>query len=292
MLRTKHERKSAVITAIILLLIAVGIIKFGMTYLDPPEEYGIAINFGNSDFGKGEPVTKTKKSTTPKVEEPQEQVVKKVQPVQKTETKEVIKEDVITEDTKEDVPVIEKKEIKKEITKKPIEKTEPNKEVQEKVEEVKPVEKPKPKPKPSKENQDALNALLNGNSTDGKQNGEGDDIIEGTKGKQNGDENSSKYYGSTNSGSGGNYNLAGRNALSKPKQQPNCQEEGIVVVRIQVDKSGKVIYALPGVKGTTNSAPCLLEPAKKAALATKWNADNKAPQKQTGTIIYKFSLTQ
>ena len=292
MLRTKHERKSAVITAIILLLIAFGIIKFGMTYLDPPEEYGVAINFGDSDFGKGEPVTKTKKSTSPKVEEPQEQVLEKVQPVQKTETKEIIKEDAITKDTKEDVPVIEKEEIKKEITKKPIEKTELKKKVQKKVEEVKPVEKPKPKPKPSKENQDALNALLNGNSTDGTQNGEGDDNIAGNKGKQNGDENSSKYYGSTNSGSGGDYNLAGRNALSKPKQQPNCQEEGVVVVRIQVDKSGKVIYALAGVKGTTNSAPCLLEPAKKAALATKWNADNKAPQKQTGTIIYKFSLTQ
>jgi outer membrane biosynthesis protein TonB len=290
MLRTKHQRKSAVITAIILLLIALGIIKFGMTYLDPPEEYGVAINFGDSNFGKGEPVTKTKKSATPKVEEPQEQVVEKTQPVEKTATKEIIKEDVITEDTKEDVPVIEKEEIKKEITKKPVEKPEPKKETPEKTKEVKPVEKPKPKP--SKENQDALNNLLNGNATDGKQNGEGDDVIEGTKGKQNGDENSSKYYGSTSSGSGGNYNLAGRNALSKPKQQPNCQEEGIVVVRIQVDKSGKVIYALPGVKGTTNSAPCLLGPAKKAALATKWNADNKAPQKQTGTIIYKFSLTQ
>lgn len=286
MLLTKHEQKSATITAIILLLIAFGIFKFGMTYLDPPEEYGVAINFGDSNFGKGKPVTKTKKSTTPKIEEPQQQVVEKVQPIQKTEAK----EDVITEDTKEDVPVIEKEEIKKEITKKPIEKTEPKKEITKKVEEVKPIEKPKPKP--SKENQDALNALLNGNSTDGTQNGEGNDNIEGTKGKENGDENSSKYYGSTTSGSGGNYNLAGRNALSKPKQQPNCQEEGIVVVRIQVNKLGKVIYALPGVKGTTNSVPCLLEPAKKAALATKWNADNKAPQKQTGTIIYKFSLTQ
>jgi outer membrane biosynthesis protein TonB len=290
MLRTKHERKSAVITAIILLLIAFGIIKFGMTYLDPPEEYGVAINFGDSNFGKGVPVTKTKKSTTSKVEETKEQVVEKVTPIEKIAPKEIVKEDVITEETKEEVTVIEKNAKKKEILEKPVEKVEPKKEIVEKVEETKPIEKPKPKP--SKENQDALNALLNGNATDGEQNGEGDDAIEGTKGKQNGDENSSKYYGSTNSGSGGNYNLAGRNALSKPKQQPNCQEEGIVVVRIQVDKFGKVIYALPGVKGTTNSAPCLLEPAKKAALATKWNADNKAPQKQTGTIIYKFSLTQ
>lgn len=64
------------------------------------------------------------------------------------------------------------------------------------------------------------------------------------------------------------------------------------MVRIQVDKNGKVIYALPGVKGSTNTAPCLLKPAKEAALNTKWNADNKAPSKQTGTIIYKFSLSK
>ena len=80
--------------------------------------------------------------------------------------------------------------------------------------------------------------------------------------------------------------------MSKPKEQPDCQEEGTVVVRIQVDKNGKVIYAQAGVKGTTNSAPCLLKPAKEAALRTKWNPDDKAPSKQVGTIIYKFSLSK
>ena len=67
---------------------------------------------------------------------------------------------------------------------------------------------------------------------------------------------------------------------------------GVVLLftRIQVDKNGKVIDALPGVKGTTNSAPCLLKPAKEAALRTQWNADPVAPSKQVGTIIYTFSL--
>ena len=79
------------------------------------------------------------------------------------------------------------------------------------------------------------------------------------------------------SGSGGNYNLAGRKALSKPKEQPDCEEEGIVVVSITVDKTGKVIRAVAGVKGTTNTAACLLKPAKEAALRTTWNSDSKAP---------------
>ncbi|TMM29171.1 energy transducer TonB [Polaribacter aestuariivivens] len=273
-LETKHKRKSALITLIILMLLVFAIFNYGMQYLDPPEEYGLAINFGDSNVGMGQPVVNSKK-TAPKVVEKKEEVVEEV----KETPKEIIKEEIITEDTTEDVPVVEKVEEKKK---------EPVKEVVKK--EVKPQEKPKPKP--SKENQDALNKLLNGNSSDGKPKGEGDDKIEGVKGKEGGDPTSSKYYGNTGSGSGGNYNLAGRKALSKPKEQPDCQEEGIVVVRITVDKNGKVISAIPGVKGSTNTAACLLKPAKEAALKTKWNSDSKAPSKQVGTIIYKFSLSK
>ena len=272
-LNTKHKRKSAVITAIILMLFIFGIFNYGMQYLDPPEEYGLAINFGNSNIGSGESVEKTKKFAAPKIEKEQqtkEDAVKEI-------PKETIQEEIITNNTVKDVPVVEKKKEEEKTTEKKV---------------VKEVPKEKPKPKPSKETQDALRNLLNGNASDGKPKGEGDDDELGVKGKEKGDANSSKYYGNTGSGSGGNYNLAGRKALSKPKEQPDCQEEGIVVVRIQVDKLGKVIYALPGVKGTTNSAPCLLKPAKAAALKTRWNVDKKAPSKQTGTIIYKFSLTK
>ncbi|KGL64373.1 energy transducer TonB [Polaribacter sp. Hel1_85] len=273
-LETKHKRKSAIITAVILLLLLFGIFNYGMQYLDPPEEYGLAINFGNSEVGSGEPVEKTKKISTPKVVEKKEVVEEEVKEV----PKEIIEEEIITNESSKDVPVVEKvKEVKKELVKEVVKKEVP---------------KEKPKPKPSKETQDALNNLLNGNSSDGKPKGEGDDKEVGVKGKENGNPDTNKYYGNTGSGSGGNYNLAGRKALSKPKEQPDCQEEGTVVVRIQVDKNGKVVYAQAGVQGTTNSAPCLLKPAKEAALKTKWNADSKAPSKQVGTIIYKFSLSK
>ena len=272
-LDTKHKRKSAVLTMIILLLLLYGVFNFGMRYLDPPEEYGLAINFGNSDVGRGEPVENVKQAEV-KPQEEQEQVEEQEQNNEEAPT-ETIKEDVFTEETSKDVPVVEKT---KEEKKKTIKKEEKKKE--------------KPKPKPSKATTDALNSLLNGNSKDGASQGEGDDDKDGVKGKETGDASSSKYYGNGGSGSGGNYNLAGRKALSKPIQKPNCQEEGVVVVRIEVDKNGKVIKAIPGVKGTTNSAPCLLEPAKQAALKTKWNADDKAPSKQKGTIIYKFSLSK
>ena len=276
-LDTKHKRKSAAITTIILLILLFVIFNYGMTYLDPPEEYGLAINYGDSNVGIGEPVERTKRVPTPKVLEKEEVVQEEVVQELLETPKEIIKEEIITDDTVKDVPVVEKKEEKKAPVKEVVKKEIP---------------KEKPKPKPSKETQDALNNLLNGNSSDGKAKGEGDDKKEGVKGNEKGDSDSNRYYGNTGSGSGGNYNLAGRKALSKPIEQPDCQEEGIVVVRITVDKNGKVINAIPGVKGSNNTAACLLKPAKEAALRTTWNADDKAPVNQTGTIIYKFSLTK
>ncbi|MCH3884605.1 energy transducer TonB [Tenacibaculum aquimarinum] len=271
-LDNKHKRKSAIITSILLLLLLYLVFNFGMKYLDPPEEYGLAINFGNSEVGSGEPVEKTK--TQPAEQKVEEQIVEEVKEI----PKEIIQEEIITDDTAEDVPVVEKV---KETPKEPV-KEEPKKEVP----------KEEPKPKPSKEAQNALDNLLNGNSSDGAPKGEGDDDKPGVKGNENGDPNSNKYYGNSGSGSGGNYNLSGRKALSKPIQKPDCQEEGTVVVSIEVDNNGRVIKAIPGVKGSTNTAPCLLKPAKEAALKTKWNADGNAPIKQKGTIIYKFSLSK
>jgi len=292
LLNTKHKKKSAVITALILLLMLFVIFNYGMAYLDPPQEYGLAINFGDSNVGSGKKVEKIKQKTVPEkvVEKVQEEPVEEIKEEVVETPQEVVKEKVITKETIDDVPVVEKvKEVKKEVT--------PKKEVIKKnlstpLKETKKKEQAKKKPTPSKATQNALNNLFGGNKSDGKPKGEGDDKEKGVKGKKDGDPNSSKYYGNKGSGEGGNYNLAGRKALSKPIEKPDCQEEGIVVVSIEVDKTGRVIRAIAGVKGSANTAPCLLKPAKAAALKTKWNADGKAPSKQKGTIIYQFSLSE
>ena len=158
-LDTQHKRKSAVITGVILILLLFGIFNYGMKYLDPPIEYGLAINFGNSDLGSGEPVENTKAQATQQQEEVVEEQVKET-------PKEVVEEEVITNETSDDVPVIEKSKEKKE-------------EVKEVPKEEKPKEKPKPKP--SKETTDALNSLLNGTSKNGTTTDEGDDNVAGTK---------------------------------------------------------------------------------------------------------------
>lgn len=286
-LDTKHKRKSAAITAVLLLLLLFGIFNYGMKYLDPPIEYGVAINFGNSEVGSGDPVENTQQAqqleeefveeepveevTEETTEEPQEEVVE-----------EAVQEKVITNDSAKEVPAVKETKPKKETKTQPVKK-QPKKE-------VKPTSKPKPKP--SKATTDALNSLLNGNSPTGSNKGEGDNKQAGVKGKENGDPSSTKYYGNGGRGSGGNYNLAGRKATSKPIKKPDCEEEGTVVVSIFVNKNGKVVKAIPGARGTTNSAPCLFKAAKDAALRTKWNEDGNAPNQQKGTIIYKFSLSK
>ncbi|KRP28493.1 MAG: energy transducer TonB [Cryomorphaceae bacterium BACL22 MAG-120619-bin32] len=271
-LDTKHKRKSAAITTLLVSLLVFVVFNFGMNYIDPPEEYGLAVNLGDLNVGFGEPVIDSEQNPIPNEEK---KTIDKVEEEVKESSKEVIQEKIISDETSKEVMVVQKKEIKtapvKEVVKKEVQKEEPK--------------------KPSKEAQDALNSLLNANSTNGKQKGEGDDTKDGVKGNEKGDPNSSKYYGNTGV-DGGNYNLSGRKALEKPIEQPDCQEEGTVVVRIEVDKNGKVINATPGVKGSTNTAECLLKPAKEAALRTVWNADSNAPAKQIGTIIYKFTLSK
>ena len=74
--------------------------------------------------------------------------------------------------------------------------------------------------------------------------------------------------------------------------QQECNQSGRVVVKITVDRSGKVVDAQPGVRGTTNSDPCLLEPARKTAFMHRWNPDSNAPSRQIGFVVVNFKLGQ
>ena len=99
------------------------------------------------------------------------------------------------------------------------------------------------------------------------------------------------YFGSPNSGSEiGGYGLNGRSLVNKGKVQQECNEEGRVVVKIVVNRNGKVTSAEPGVRGTTNNNPCLLEPARKTAFMHKWNLDSNAPSQQVGFVVVNFKL--
>ena len=117
-----------------------------------------------------------------------------------------------------------------------------------------------------------------------------DDNKSGDKGKPDGDKNGNSYTGGKGGSGGGNYRLGNRNALAKIKPEYTCEEYGIVVMTVRVNRQGKTTDAKLQLKGTTNTAACLVNRAKEAALKTKWEPDSGAPEVQIGTITYHFEL--
>jgi outer membrane biosynthesis protein TonB len=277
-LETTYKRQSAAITTVIMTILMVLIFFFGMTYLDPPEEYGIAVNFGTSDVGMGdiqptEPL-KSASKVLPNTEEVIEQTKSNVTPERNTE-------DVITQNTEDAIALKKQLETQKKLA----EEARLERLKKEAIAKQKAEEEAKRK---------KLDALIGGiNNANGKATGgEGNDNTAGDKGKITGDPNANGYYGNGGTGSGGDYQLGNRKPISRPKPAYICDEEGVVVVSIEVDVNGNVIKATPGVKGSTNTAACLMSQAKEAALKTKWSSDTNAPSKQVGTIKYRFSLSQ
>ena len=156
-------------------------------------------------------------------------------------------------------------------------------------EEVKP--KPTPKPQPSKATSDALSNILNGPKSDGiSKGGEGNDNIAGDKGSPDGNPYANSYYGSGGgTGTGSGWGLKGRKLSNTGKEVQKCNESGTVIVQIRVNRSGNVIAA-NYAKGTTNTDPCLVEPALATARKYKWNPDANAPETQIGFIVVNFRL--
>jgi outer membrane biosynthesis protein TonB len=260
-LETEEEKKSFAITTILFVIMFLLFCYFGLTSLDPPPENGIAINFGTTEFGSGEI-------------QPTEAIQSAPQP---TAAKQSASSDdeVLSQDIEEAVVM------------KKIKKAEPAKETAKEIIKPKPVESPKP----SKSTSDALSNLINGPKSDGKaKGGEGNDNVAGDKGSLNGNPYANSYYGSgSGSGNGRGWGLNGRKISSRGKEVQKCNEFGTVVVQITVNRNGNVIAA-KYTKGTTNTNPCLVEPAIATAKQYKWQPDSNAPETQIGFITVNFKL--
>ena len=289
---SKDEKKSLALTILVyaLILFLLFLARFwppsNMKLMGGGGGGGIEMNFGDSDYGMGDNY--------------KSEVLNVKDQAKATPTATSPDEDVISDDNSDAVAVIPKKD---NVKKTPVEVKK----------EVKPVVE---KPKVSKTANEALSSILSGNKG-----GDGNDGKAGNKGNANGNLNSNGYYGSgsgtgsgggngsgtgtgsgsgtgsgTGSGNGGGngsgsgYSLGNRKALSKPQPDYTCQEQGRVAVQVAVDRNGNTISVTAGVQGTTNTAKCLLDQAKIAAMNTKWQADSNAPEKQVGKIIYTFSL--
>ena len=293
------KRKSFVITTVIYILLL--LILFFIRFWPPANMQelaggggggGVTVNFGDTEFGSGnnfESDVLDVKNETKKVVKPTE-----------TAEDQIIAQENSTEEN--DVVIA-----KKPIIKKP------------KVEIIKKETQPVVvKPKVTKNTNDALANILKG----GNKGGDGNSSTRGNQGSSNGSLSNDGYGnggsgggtgggngsgngtgtgagsgsgsgGGSGSGSGGGsgYYLGNRKALSTPKPNSDCSNEvGNVVVEVTVDKSGNVIKAVPGVKGTTVTASCLKEQARLAAMNTKWQSKEDAPERQVGKIVYNFKL--
>lgn len=113
----------------------------------------------------------------------------------------------------------------------------------------------------------------------------------GNQGSPTGSVNSkNRGEGSGLGNSGVSYNLEGRGYQSLPLPEYKYQGEGRVVVEVSVDRSGKVIQANPGVKGSNTLDEYLLKAAKEAALRARFDANPNAAVVQKGIITYNFVL--
>ncbi len=265
-LDTKEKRRSFAITSAImatLLLFFVFVTVF--TVLDPPEESGIAVNFGNTQVGSGpvEPATPTRVTTTQ---------------VSSTSNSQVSNtENIITSEQVDQVPVI---------------KSQPTPQNDQPTENPATQKTEKVAPKPDAAVLDALNNITGSKALDGQNNsGEGPGDGVGNKGDINGDPYANTYYGNPGSGQGGKgYGLSGRGKIGGRGIEPDCTETGTVIVEIQVNRNGNVVNAIPGKKGTTNSAACLLEAARKSAMTYKFSPAQNARDIQIGFIEIIFKV--
>jgi len=291
-LDTRHKKKSFTLTTLLLSAFLLLLFYIGLTYLDPPIENGIAVNFGTMDYGSGEVQPTERVRSEPREVESQPEPQEVAEPAQPEETvvEEAPVEEVLTSNDEETIKLRQQEEAKR----KAEEEAEKAKAEAERIaREKREAEERKRQEQEAKKK--SVDALIGGiGKSDGTTTGsEGDDDKAGDKGQPDGDPYASSYYGAPGSGSGGGgYGLNGRSLANKGKVQQECNEEGRVVVRITVDRSGNVINAQPGVKGTTNNAPCLLEPARKTAMLHRWNPDSNAPAQQIGFVVVNFKLGQ
>jgi len=257
--RDKYQRRAALGTILVHLILVFLFYSFGLKYMDPKIEEGIAIEFGYVEEGMGEEITQSEEIQTEVLEQVQD--VEASAPEEQTE----ISEEVVTQDV-EDAPVItEEKE-------------------EEKIEEQAPVEEEEKKPQASDELQQALSSLFQ--STENSQSGTTES--EGAQGDQSGSvEGAEEAVGGEGNSSDG-YELGDRKAIRKPKPNYSCNETGRVVIRVWVNAGGQTYKAELDLKNTTDTSPCLVREAKAAALKTTWLADANAEPVQVGHIIYNF----
>lgn len=224
----------------------------------PPPEYGIEVNLGYADAGSG-----TLSDMDPVADEQTA--------VQSEEN--VPEEEQVLTSAEEEAPALPQTPV----ASKP--KPKPRPEVPAKAE---------PQPEKVREEPE-INpmALYPGKRKGSNPSSQGETASAGDQGNPSGDINAQGYTGTGGSG-GISFSLNGRTLMSLVKPNYDSEEEGIVVVRIWVNRGGTVTRVRAGVKGTTTLDENLWKTAEQAAMRSSFVPKENAPEEQVGTISYRF----
>lgn len=224
----------------------------------PPPEYGVEVNLGYSEFGMGD-VQAFEPEASPM---PEENVAA-----------ESAEEEAVMETSDEEAPALAE--------------TKPEEKKEEKAEPEKVPEKPEVKPEKAKEPELNPMALYPGKRKGKEESSQGETQQAGDQGKPEGDVHAQGYEGSGGSG-GISFSLNGRTLMSLVKPSYDSDEEGVVVVRIWVNRDGLVTRVQAGVKGTTTMDQLLWKTAAEAAMKSRFVPKEFVPEEQVGTISYRF----
>lgn len=262
-------------------------IVFAFTPPKPPEtEMGILVNFGTDETGTGliepsPPQSKEETSAPPPKRAP------KVQ-----------NEEPMLTQNNEEAPEVKK--VDPEAEKRRLEKVEADRKIREQIEadrkkrEQEELERKRIEAEQKRE-ADIINRTKNALAgskaagTDSKSEGEGGGT--GNQGVPKGSVDSRiRGQGSGLGTQGISYDLKGRGFRSLPTPKYDYQDEGRVVVEVSVDRAGKVVQVVAGIKGSTTLDEYLLRVAREAAMQARFDPKPDAPVIQKGTITYNFIL--
>lgn len=269
------------ITVLALLLI------LGFSAPQPPEfEEGIIVNFGTDEGGSG-------------LIEPSPPVVQEeVSSPPPDRAADQSNEEPLLTQNNEEAPEVKK--VDPEAEKKRLEKIEADRKLKEQMDaerkrrEAEELEKKRIEEEQKRQNEimnRTKEALAKSKNAGTSSKSEGETGGTGNQGTPTGSVNSkNRGEGSGLGDKGISYDLEGRGFQSLPAPKYELQEEGRVVVEVSVDRSGKVIQAIPGAKGSTTLNENLLKVAKDAAMQARFDAKPDAPAIQKGTITYNFVL--
>ena len=255
---TKQEKQDSIISGgitAVLLLLAILLCAFvGFHYPNPPiPEEGVEVNLGDFDYGLGD-VNDVELSENMR---------------QDASSSPSVGEEVATQSTEESVHMNSSADN----SSRAIQQTTP------KATETTQNE--------AKEPEVNKKALFPGNRNTAQGGSQGVTSGTGNQGSQGGDPNSQRYNGTPGLGGSG-WSLTGRSAAALPTPTYDKNKEGRIIVKIWVDRTGKVVKTQAPEKGSTISDVSMVNRAKEAAGRAKFNADPHAEELQTGTITYIF----